>query len=67
MIASTQTANLRYAVACGRAGDNRRPATSYDRRSRSVAVREAVRHGWDPVAYARASGNAAPLDTPPLF
>lgn len=67
VIASTQTANLRYAVACGRAGDTRRPTTSHDRRARSVAVREAIRSGWDPDAYAAASGNTAPLDTPPLF
>lgn len=67
VIASTQTANLRYAVACGRAGDNRRPATSHDRRSRSVAVREAVRHGWDPVAYAAASDITPPPEHPTLF
>jgi len=67
VIASTQTANLRYAVACGRAGDNRRPATSHDRRARSVAVREALRHGWDPDAYAAASGITPPPQYPTLF
>lgn len=38
-----------------------------DRHARSVAVRDAVAGGWDAGAYARASGNTAPLDTPPLF
>lgn len=67
VIASTQTANLRYAVACGRAGAIRNPDQHTDRHARSLAVRDALRRGWDPEAYARASGNAAPLDTPPLF
>ena len=67
VIASTQSANLRYAVACGRAGDNRRPATSCDRRARSVAVREALRHGWDPAAYAAASGITPAPEHPTLF
>ncbi|MGW8592886.1 hypothetical protein ACWGLC_14395 [Dietzia sp. NPDC055877] len=67
VIASTQSANLRYAVAGGRAGDTRRPATSYDRRARPVSVREALRHGWDPVAYAAASGITPPPEHPALF
>ncbi|WP_244192615.1 hypothetical protein [Dietzia lutea] len=67
VVASTQSANLRYAVACGRAGDNRRPATSHDRRTRSVAVRQALRHGWDPDAYAAASGITPSPDHPTLF
>lgn len=67
VIASTQSANLRYAVACGRAGDTRRPATSHDRRARSVAVREAISSGWDPDAYAAASGITPPPEDPALF
>lgn len=67
VIASNQTANLRYAVACGRAGHPRPLAAQANRHARSVAVRDAVRGGWDPDAYARASGNAAPLDAPRLF
>ena len=67
LIASTQSANLLYAVACGRTGIIRSLAERHDRQARSLAVRDAVSGGWDPVAYARASGNAAPLDTPPLF
>ncbi|WP_241725818.1 MULTISPECIES: hypothetical protein [unclassified Dietzia] len=67
LIASTQSANLLYAVACGRTGIIRNLTERHDRQARSLAVRNAVADGWDPVAYARASGNAAPLDTPPLF
>lgn len=67
VIASTQSANLRYAVACGRAGDTRRPATSHDRRARSVAVREAIRSGWNPDAYAAASGITPPPEHAALF
>ncbi|WP_253919820.1 hypothetical protein [Dietzia psychralcaliphila] len=67
MIASTQTANLRYAVACGRTGAIRNPDQHTDRHARSLAVRDALASGWDPEAYARASGHAATLDTPPLF
>lgn len=67
VIASTQTANLRYAVACGRTGAIRNPDHHPDRHARSIAVREAVRGGWDPDAYVRASGHAAPLDAPRLF
>ena len=67
LIASTQSANVLYAVACGRTGTIRSLAERHDRQARSLAVRDAVADGWDPAAYARASGNAAPLDTPPLF
>lgn len=67
VIASTQTANLRYAVACGRTGAIRNPDQHTDRHARSLAVRDALTGGWNPEAYARASGHAAPLDTPPLF
>ena len=67
VIASTQSANLRYAVACGRAGDTRTLATPIDRRARSVAVRDALRGGWDPAAYAAASGHAPPPQHPTLF
>ncbi|WP_241726952.1 hypothetical protein [Dietzia sp. SLG310A2-38A2] len=67
MIASTQTANLRYAVACGRTGTIRSPDQHINRYARSIAVREALAGGWNPEAYARARGNTAPLDTPPLF
>lgn len=67
VIASTQSANLRYAVACGRAGDTRTLATPTDRRARSVAVREALRDGWDPIAYAAASGITPRPEHPTLF
>ncbi|QXU56350.1 hypothetical protein KXC42_24445 (plasmid) [Rhodococcus sp. LW-XY12] len=67
LIASTQSANLLYAVACGRTGIIRNPAERRDRHARSVAVRDAVAGGWYAGAYARVSGNTAPLDTPPLF
>lgn len=67
LIASTQAANLRYAVACGRTGIIRSLLGRQDRHARSLAVRAAVSGGWDPVAYSAASGNAAPFDTPQLF
>lgn len=67
VIASNQSANLRYAVACGRAGDTRTLATPTDRRARSLAVRDALRGGWDPIAYAAASGITPPADHPTLF
>ena len=67
LIASTQSANLLYAVACGRTGIIRNATQRHDRHARSLAVREAVAGGWDSGAYARASGNTAPLGEPPLF
>lgn len=67
VVASTQSANLRYAVACGRTGAIRNPDQHTNRHARSLAVRDALAGGWDPEAYARASANAAPLGTPPLF
>lgn len=67
LIASTQAANLRYAVACGRTGIIRTLLYRQDRHARSLAVRAAVADGWNAVAYTRASGNTTPLDTPQLF
>lgn len=67
VVASTQSANLRYAVACGRTGAIRNPAQHTNRHARSVAVRDALASGWDARAYSRACGNAAPPDTPSLF
>ena len=67
VIASTQTANLRYAVACGRTGAIRNPDQHTDRHARSIAVRDALAGGWNSEAYARACGNTAPPGTPPLF
>lgn len=67
LIPSTQAANLNYAVACGRTGIIRTPLGRQDRHARSLAVRNAVSGGWDPIAYNAASGNTAPLDTPQLF
>lgn len=67
LIPSTQKANLLYAVACGRAGAHRAPVDGRTRAQRSLAVRDAVANGWDPIAYARAAGHTAPLDAPPLF
>lgn len=67
VIASTQSANLRYAVACGRTGPIRNAETHTDRHARSLAVRDALAGGWNPDAYASACGTTAPLDTPPLF
>ncbi|MFI8592576.1 hypothetical protein [Dietzia maris] len=67
VVASTQSANLRYAVVCGRTGAIRNPDQHTNRHARSLAVRDALASGWDARAYSRACGNAAPLDTPPLF
>ena len=67
LIASTQSANLLYAVACGRTGIIRNTTDRHDRHARSLAVRDAVSGGWNPKAYAQACGNTAPLDEPPLF
>lgn len=67
LIASTQSANLLHAVACGRTGIIRDFNERTDRHVRSLAVRDAVAGGWDGAAYARASGKTAPLNTPPLF
>lgn len=67
LIPSTQTANLLYAVACGRAGAHRVSGDGRTRAERSRAVRAAVSGGWDPEAYARASGETAPLYTESLF
>lgn len=67
VVASTQSANLRYAVACGRTGAIRNPAQHTNRHARSLAVRDALASGWDARAYSRACGNAAPPDTPSLF
>ena len=67
LIASTQSANLLYAVACGRTGIIRNTTERHDRHARSLAVRDAVAGGWNPKAYAQACGNTAPLDEPPLF
>ena len=67
LIASTQAANLLYAVTCGRTGIIRTLVHRQDRHARSLAVRAAVSSGWNAVAYARASGNTIPLDTPQLF
>lgn len=67
LIASTQSANLLYAVACGRTGIIRNTTERHDRHARSLAVRDAVAGGWNPHAYAQACGNTAPLEEPPLF
>lgn len=67
LIASTQAANLLYAVACGRTGTIRTLLDRQDRHTRSLAVRSALADGWDPTAYAHASGNTTPLDSPQLF
>ena len=67
VVASTQSANLRYAVACGRTGAIRNPDQHTNRYARSVAVRDALVSGWDARAYSCACGNAAPLDAPSLF
>lgn len=67
LIPSTQSENLRYAVACGRVGAYRALGDGRSRAQRSLAVRAAVQGGWDPDAYAHAAGDAAPSDTAPLF
>ena len=67
VIPSTQTANLRYAVACGRAGANRTTGDGRTRAQRSLAVRAAIRSGWDPVAYAEAVGQVEQHEIPTLF
>ena len=67
VIASTQSANLRYAVACGRAGHPRTLAAPADRHARSLAVRAAVSGGWNAAAYAAASGITPPPEHPTLF
>lgn len=54
VICSTQTENMRYAVACGR---TRRPGernVAADRVARSLAVRAAVAGGWNARAFAAA-------------
>ena len=67
VITSTQSANLRYAVALGRAGAHRAPTGGRTRAQRSLDVRAAVAGGWDPVAYAQAAGETRPTATPRLF
>lgn len=67
VIRSTQTANLTYAVACGRAGAHRFDTAGRSRVDRSRAVRAALAHGWDAVAYACAAGETIPDPTPRLF
>lgn len=67
VIASTQSANLRYAVSLGRAGAHRAPTGGRTRVERSIAVRDALANGWDPVAYARAAGETRPTQSPRLF
>lgn len=64
---STQTANLAYAVACGRAGAHRVDSAGRSRVQRSRDVRSAIAGGWDPIAYARAAGETLPTNTPTLF
>lgn len=54
VIESTQRDNLAYAVALGRAGTRFNVGTA-NRYARSVAVRDAVRHGWDQSAYDEAN------------
>lgn len=67
VITSTQSANLRYAVSLGRAGSHRAPTGGRTRAERSLAVRDAIAGGWDPIAYARAAGETRPTPTPRLF
>lgn len=67
VISSTQTANLLYAVSCGRAGTNRVTGDGRTRAQRSLAVRAAVVDGWDPLAYAQAAGDTGISHTPTLF
>lgn len=67
VIASTQSANLQYAVSLGRAGAHRAPTGGLTRVQRSLAVRAAVAGGWDPIAYAKAAGETRPTHTPRLF
>lgn len=67
VIASTQSANLLYAVSLGRAGSHRAPTGGRTRAERSRAVRAAVADGWDPIAYARAAGETRPTESPRLF
>lgn len=67
VIASTQSANLLYAVSLGRAGAHRAPTGGRTRVQRSLAVRAALADGWDPVAYAAAAGETRPSNTGRLF
>jgi len=67
VVRSTQTANLAYAVACGRAGAHRLDTGGVTRVQRSRAVRAAVAGGWDAVAYAAVAGETVPDPTPRLF
>ncbi|MDX2359061.1 hypothetical protein [Dietzia sp. PP-33] len=67
VIPSTQTANLRYAVACGRAGAHRATGDGRTRAERSIAVRAAVLSGWDPITYAHAAGHTGHAHTQRLF
>lgn len=54
VIPSTQTENMRYAAACGRARGPGDGSVVVNRVARSLAVRAAVRDGWNPDGYAAA-------------
>lgn len=69
VILSTQSANLAYAVSCGRAIGNQPPvlADGRSRVQRSRDVRAAVVNGWNPAAYYRAAGLRPRPAEPVLF
>lgn len=68
VLRSTQTANLAWAVACGRAvGPRPGPGDERTRVQRSRDVRAALAHGWDASRYRRAAGRGEPKSHPTLF
>lgn len=70
LVASNRETNVAYARACGRLRGPRGGADTgwRTRHQRSLDVRAAVAHGWDPDAYTRAARPVTnPLDQPTLF
>lgn len=69
VIQSTQRENLAYAVALGRATGPGNGTVTIKRVARSLAVRRAVKDGWNAVAYARAqtAGRVFNAQQPGLF
>lgn len=66
LVPSTQRANIAYAVALGRATGARSKPFSIDRYARSLAVREAVKGGWNADAFAAAQHEGRVMNTTQL-
>ena len=68
VIRSTQSANLAWAVTCGRAiGPRPGPGDGRTRVQRSRDVRTALEYGWDAGRYQQAAGHKHPHTQPTLF